>query len=240
MTRTYDHKLALPIRSAIRAAITVELQAHVKRNMSPTGWALDVLQLPGPLVNADDHSGLDWFFEMSRGRAPLVAVALGEAEPAGGNGRTIGSSRIRAELRVDVYFISSNMRDFVEGRLAPDIAARISDTADPGIDAMLDEGRMYLNRYEPELTIDGTPIGLAKFVDRLTWVKEWVAGFEEKTTIWAQTWSLAVQLDTWPQRSVTGRITNMLQIHRSATDPADPRNVIISGANPEPGGDPEP
>lgn len=130
MGHAFDTALALPQRSIIRAGAVAALEPLLKSN----GGYLGLVAPFGGIVRGwTDEPGIDQVWTATQGQSPAILVALGDKtyEPAGAAHNWKGS------IELIVYVISKNPRSLV-ARLATDAAGEQDDSADPGIDVILE------------------------------------------------------------------------------------------------------
>lgn len=214
MARTFDTGLHVPQRTALRNAIVAKLAPLKKSN----GLYLRAIgKLAAPYLGAGDDDGLALLHLTLQGQAPAIVVALGDAK-----WKSIGMDALDLQgvIAVHVYVATVNPRGPVDGRLEPDVTATADDTADPGIDTMLEDVLQQLVGQDPG--VDGL------YEPHVLEERAVFTGPE--MTIWEVV--LAVRADRWidPDRAVTQQVDEIKHTtyDDSGTDPeTDPGDVIV-------------
>lgn len=214
MARTYDSGLADPIRTTIAADVLLLLD---KTSRQKGGFAQKIFRAPYVLrsyVNSDEE--LNMIEDLLEGANVAYAVAIGDAKVL----RTGAAGNNRLEFDVEVYSISSHMRNVVTGRLAADLRARNDDTVDPGIDVMMELARMYL-------TDVGLPT-IGKRGDVLRFKGEHHIATGQESSIWASEFSISVSGNTDMLRGADKYLEEIMTFHRVGAGTADDGPVVIT------------
>jgi hypothetical protein len=132
MAHSFDTGLAVPQRTAIRRGAVALLSGLLRKN---GGYLSSVVPFGGVVRSYTDVEGLDALEKALNGALPGVAIALGDriSSPAG-----IGGPNHKGELEVFAYVASNHARDAVDGRFELDARAATSDSADPGLDVIME------------------------------------------------------------------------------------------------------
>jgi len=209
MARTYDTGLSAPQRTLIRAAIATRLAPLLKSN---GGYLRKIGVLPRPMRGRSEEE-VSLVVQAIDALAPAVLIALGRkrVEPTGTDGL-----EWRGELEVVVYAASSNARSYVDGRLAADVVAAADDTADPGIEVILQQIEERL--LGQDLSIP-TSVELREATEDETWT------FSD-ITVWEQHYTMRVTLDINPNRGITQKVTS-IEVE-DLLDQADPVNPLVT------------
>lgn len=146
MSHAFDSGRALPVRTLIRSAVAALLAPKLK---SAGGYLPAILPFPRVIAGRNDDAGIDHAMAELGGRAPALLVAVGDARFT----RTSTTiHRYQGEHDVQIVALSNSGRGLL-ARLELDVVAQADDTADPGIDVMLEQvGDLVAGR---NLEIDG-------------------------------------------------------------------------------------
>lgn len=138
MAHTFDTGLPSPFRTLIRDGATTLLSGLKKAN---GGYLADVVKFGSVIRSWTDEAGIDDLFEALQGRAPCIAIAIGDSasKEAG-----IGGFHWKDDYELLVFFATNHARDFVLGRAAQDVVSVASNTADPGLDVMMAHAKELL------------------------------------------------------------------------------------------------
>lgn len=198
MAHAYDTGLAVPMRTAIRNAITAKLAPLLKRQTppAPAKYLQAIKTVARPMRGQGDEEGKDLVANALLGQAPAIAIALGKlpAEQADTT-RTI----YQGELEVALYMISEHARGVEEGRLYGDAISAADDTADPGIWTVLEHARER---------IAGAHLGIAG-VEEPLFVDEDEVVTAADATIWEQRYSISLTIVINHARETTDIATSI-------------------------------
>jgi hypothetical protein len=186
MAHAYDTGLAMPQRTLVREAVMARLAALKK----PFRYLQAVAAMPLKIQGRSDEEGMGFLFHALSGAAPALAVVLGRGDfaAAGQN-----AAHARKTLELVVYVVSTNVRGVVDGRLAGDAAAAASDTADPGIETIVEHvEQLLLGR---DLGIDG--------VEEIRPVSEDELATGQDVTVWEVVFSIRVDRSINHDRAIT-------------------------------------
>ena len=132
MSHAFDSGLALPVRSLIRVAVAGLLAPKLA---SAGGYLAALIPFPRVIADRHDEDGIDHAMEVLGGRAPSLLVAVGDARFT----RTSTAiHRYQGEHDVQIVALGNSGRGLLS-RLTLDVVAQADDTADPGIDVMLEQ-----------------------------------------------------------------------------------------------------
>lgn len=134
MPHMFDTGATKAQRTLVREAVVARL-AGLRKSAVPARYLTAIAELPRRFRGEGDAEGLDMLMKAFNGACPAVAVALGRM-PLEGAG--LEPNELRGELDVSVYAASQHSRDLVAGRLAADVIATASLTADPGVETILE------------------------------------------------------------------------------------------------------
>lgn len=193
MAQTFDTGAARAQRTLIRNAVITRL---AWKHRSVGGYLTAIKALPGFIEGRGDEAGLAALANSLLGKAPALAVALGRKTYEAAD---LEAFTQRGELELRVYALSEHSKDLVVGRLAADAISDADDTADPGIETILEHVEEAL--LGQELGIDGTSELRATDEDEL-------ATFDN-LSIWVQTYRLQVERRINPNRGATTLITSI-------------------------------
>lgn len=191
----YDTGLPTSQRSAIRTAVMAKL-APLLKSSNPSLYLRAIVPLAMPISAGHDEQALALMNVALAGQAPAVCVALGKKTfEAAGSLEVDG----RGILEVHVYVVSSNPRNTVDGRLANDVVAATDNTADPGIETMLEHVGQLL---------DGQDLGIDTVYEMIAESEDivWTA---DDYTIFEQLYRVKVDLAINVDRNITQLVTSI-------------------------------
>ncbi len=221
MTHAFDTGLAIAQRTAIRNGAVTLLSGLLKAN---GGYLAAVIPWGGVIRGYTDDNGIDMLFTALNGRAPAIAIALGDrsSKPAG-----IGGYTFHGPIELLVYYFSNQRRDPVDGRLAIDVVGAASNTADPGLEVMMEHGE--------ELLI-GQRAGSTTSIKQIVPVAEEEIRTEDLFTLWVQRYAVTVDRVINPLRGVTELLVGMRSKAYVAgqTAPSDDGLVVADAVSGEP------
>lgn len=138
MAHSFDTGLAAPLRTLLRNGAITLLAPLLK---TAGGYLAAVVPWGGIIRGYTDEDGIALIDQVMLGRVPSVAIALGDESlaPSGGTNFTY-----KGALEMDAYFYARNLRSITEGRTSIDAVGAADDTADPGLDVMMDHVRELL------------------------------------------------------------------------------------------------
>lgn len=224
MAHSFDTGLAMPQRTLIRRGV-IDLLAGLKR--SAGGYLHAVRPFGGIVRSFTDELGIDLLWKALSGGSPAIAVALGDraTHPTG-----MGGFKGAGELELFVYVYSSHPRDMLTGRHEADVVAAASNTADPGIDVIMEHVEELLVGQRVGATAVTSPVNE---VNRATpSIKQIQFGREEELrtevafTLWLQRYSVTVTRSIDKYRNVSQLLeeirTKVRTSDDASADPADP------------------
>lgn len=229
MTITYDTGFLAPMRELIHDGIRAHLAPLTKTGPSPgPGFAHAIVDFPFVMKGGgqDDHE-LNLLFALLDNRSPSYAIATGDirGKRAGAAGFYLG------DMQVEIYCYSGHQRGIMAGRMREDAVAKLTKTADPGVWAMMELARCFLQDQYPYTTKtqDGKPIGSTVKELRYDGERELVTTREG--SLWGVQFSLQVELRSNMLRYATQLLTEIMTRHHvgagdQAAAPTDP--VIIT------------
>lgn len=219
MAHTFDTGISKAQRTLIRDAIVERLSSLLRRN----GRYVVTIKAHAGIVRSGSEEELDMIADTTHGGAPYILVACGKKSysPKGMDGRR---ARFEAELEVVVYVCSKNLRGDL-ARLAGDVASAQSDTADPGVEVMLE--------HVEELLIGFAPTGFAgtdpnATIHRLDPVEEDELAIAEDLVIYRQTYSVAVARDLVRAKGISQPLTKITTDHKPDGVPDEAQPLIHS------------
>jgi hypothetical protein len=160
-----------------------------------------------------DVDGVEMLYQALSGAAPAIGVALGtRASKPGGS----TEHRWTSELELLLYFASNNMRDLANGRLGIDDAGVASDSADPGLDVMME--------HAEQLVIAGR-CGADISVKAVRPDQESELATRQDLTIWLQTYQITVLRTIDRHRGLVDRIRSIATNIHPAGAPASPARI---------------
>lgn len=211
MAHSFDTHLASAQRTLIRAGAVSLLSGLLVAN---GGYLQAVIPYGGIVRGYTDEIGLELLKEAFQGRAPAIAIALGDCSlsPAG-----IGGYNFTGELELVAYHYSNHPRNVELGRLEPDVAALASDTADPGLDIVME--------HTMELLI-GQRCGASASIKQIRPSREEELRTENGFSLWAQRFDITVTRNINKNRTITQLITEF----RSNVRTSDAPTTVISAS----------
>lgn len=202
MAHSFDTGAAQPQRTRIRNA-AVSLLAGLKR---PTGYLVEVMPTRLIVRTWQDRDGVATLFGTIN-RFPSIGVAVGDRVS---NVKAIGGYQEQGDIELLLYFASNNARAGVEGRQAIDTAGLASDTADPGLDVMMDHAKeLLIGRYS-DAGLDIKQIRPSREEQLVT---------EAPVEIWLQTYMVTTLVQISEFRTVTQLLESIR--FRAAINPSE-------------------
>jgi len=193
MSHLFATTAAKPQRTQIQQA-AIGLLAELRR---PVGYLVDVIPWGAVVRNHGDDEGVAMLVDAIGGRAPAIAVALGDrtSEPLG-----IGGYSARSELELLLYFASGNARNQQIGRQEIDAVGLASNSADPGLHVMMEHAVELLLGQWP-----GTP----KYgsVKQIRIEREEELATTSSITLWLQTYKVTTTTTVSEWRTATQLLT---------------------------------
>jgi hypothetical protein len=216
MAHQFDTGLARAQRTLVRDGVVAVLSGLLRVN---GGYLQAVVPWGGIVRGYTDEVGIDMLHRALNGRAPAIAVALGDriAAPAG-----IGGFNFKADIELVLYHYSNHPRSMTSGRTTIDAAALASDVLDPGLDVQLEHAEDLLIGQRlggPETTNEvnekkrSTPT-----IKRIVPTREEELATEAGWTLWAQRYAVQVERTINPHRGVTQMLEEIRTLVRT-TDP---------------------
>lgn len=194
MAHAFDTGLARPQRTLVRNGAVTLLSGLLRTN---GGYLRAVLPWGGVIRGFTDVKGVDDLWKALLGRAPAIAIAVNDrtSEPAG-----IGGFNFKSELELVAYHYSNHPRSLTAGRMEIDAAGLASDTADPGLDVMLE--------HAEELLV-GQRCGASATVKQVVPTREEELLTDEGLTLWAQRYSVTLHRQINEYRGVTALLAEL-------------------------------
>lgn len=214
MAHTFDTGLARPQRTTLRNG-AVTLLAGLRR---PAGYLQAVIPWGGVVRGFTDDLGIDQLWKALMGRAPAIAVSLGDRanEPAG-----MGGFNGKGPIELLVYFYSNHLRELEAGRLSQDAVALANDVADPGLDVMLE--------HAEELLV-GQYVGTNKTIKQIALRREEELRTENGFTLWVQRYAVEITRTINPHRGLTQMLEELRTVIRPSEVASDiPANPAAPG-----------
>ena len=204
MAHAFDTGLSGAQRTLIRSGAVTLLSGLLRAN----GGYLQAVEPYGGIIRgfADNPETVDQLWEKLSGRAPSILIALGDCalEAAG-----IGGFNFKGSLELIAYHFSNHARSYLN-RHAPDVVSAASDTADPGLDVMMEHARQLLVGQRAGAGSNAT-------IKQVVPVREEEIRTEAAFTLWAQRYSVTVAVTIDPHRG----LTQLLEEFRSKVRTSD-------------------
>lgn len=224
MAHAYDTGLALPQRTLLRRGAVDLLEGLLVAN---GGYLRAVLPWGGVVRGYTDEVGINLIQALLNGRAPAMVVGLGDGVGSDGS---LGGFRFAKALELVVYHYSNHARSVTSGRTEIDVTAAASNSADPGLDVMME--------HAEELLI-GQRVGGAEVVNpvnerarstvsikQIRWSREEELATDPTLTLWRQVFTVTVTRDINKFRDVSQLLESIHTIVRPSDvptpDPMDP------------------
>lgn len=211
MAHSFDTGLPRPQRTTLRNG-AVALLSGLKR---PTGYLQAVVPWGGVVRGYTDDEGIDQLWRTLEGRSPAIAIALGDRtnEAIG-----MGGFNFKGTLELLVYFYSSHPRDLEAGRLSADAVAIASNTADPGLDVMLE--------HAEELLV-GQRAGVSATIKQIRLAREEELRTEGGFSLWVQRYAVEVTRNINPHRGIELMLTELRTVlHPAGTEGVEPNPAL--------------
>jgi hypothetical protein len=219
MPHAFDTGLTKPQRTVIIEG-AIALLAGLKRTNGL--YLLAVEEFGGVIRSFSDDEGIDELMFVLQGRAPGIALSLGDRTAAAG-GR--GGHKHLDELELLVYFLSRHPRSLQAGRQTADAIAAASNVADPGLHVMFE--------HVEELLV-GSRIGGTPTVKQCRLTREIEVRTRNGFTLWCQHYAITLDRQINEFRGVTQYLEHIrTTLHLGDTTvpaPNDPVLVIGSDA----------
>jgi hypothetical protein len=217
VAHTFDTGLSVPQRRLLRDAIVTALAPMLRAS----GRYCDAVVAYDRPVKTGAEQEIGELIDTLNGRDPAIAVALGRQifTPDGVRGdRGTHAGTITAF----VYYLSRNLRSHM-ARVAGDVRSGQVDTADPGIEVMLEHGLEILTGAK--VTDDSGTVHrlIPKDEDELETGADY--------SLWCQTFEVRVQRDRKLKKGVSQRVTTIVTTHDEHPD-LTPDDHVLDG-NPQ-------
>jgi len=218
--RMFDSRLEVPNRTLVRNKV-VELLAPMLRSAQPDpGFLAAIVKLDIPLENYDEE-GIVPLLQSLMGRAPAIAIALGDDEnkPAG-----VGGRQWTSFVDVHLYFFNNTMRSIVsrveadvvsvgDDELDPPVAADLK--ADPGIEVAMQCAEELLIGEQPDTaTVHGV-------IKKLVKKRARPVQSNNRLSIWTQQYLVEVTRTINKNRNVVQRLLGFNTVVRQSDQPAE-------------------
>lgn len=189
MAHSFDTGRPRAQRTLIRDRAVTLLSGLLRAN----GGYLQAVAPFGGVVRSyqDPPEIIDELWNTLNGRAPAIAIALGDWA---GGAAGMGGFNLKGDLELLVYFFTNHARDLELGRHSIDAVALASDTADPGLDVMME--------HASELLI-GQYGDVSPTIKQLRLNREEEIRTELGFALWVQRYAITVTRTINPHRGVT-------------------------------------
>lgn len=220
MAHTFDTGLQLAQRTVLRRAAVTLLSGLLRAN---GGYLNTVIAWGGVVRGYTDRDGIDLLYSALQGRAPAVAIGLGDRVPKAGG---IGGVAWKGHIELIAYYCSTNQRDpaLVDGRLEPDVVAAASDVADPGLDVIME--------HVEELLVGQYP-STSKSIKQIAPGVEEELYTNEEVSLYRQTFHVQIDRVINPYRNVTQLLESVSALLRTSgaqdADPTAPPSHLPAG-----------
>lgn len=202
MAHSFDTGLSRAQRTLVRSG-AVTLLAGLKL---PGGYLRAVIPWGGVVRGFTDDMGIDLLWEALRGRAPAIAIALGDKAMSQAG---MGGFNLVGELELLAYVLSMHPRDTELGRHEPDATSLASNTADPGLDTILE--------HVEELLI-GQRAGASATIKQIRYTREDELRTEGGYTLWVQRYTVTVGRTINPNRGISEILRELRATVRTSDD----------------------
>lgn len=218
MAHVFDTGLPLAQRTKLRRAIVTLLAPLVR----PTGYLYGVVPWGGVIHGSADELGISLMHEALGGRAPAVAVALGDRLPTD---KHIGGYASKNTIELLVYFYNNHQRSELEGRTELDAVALASNTADPGLDVMME--------HVEELLV-GQFAGSTPTIKNVVFRGEEEIRTEADFSLWQQRYTVGVDRVVNAHRGITEMLEQFRTAVRTSDMPDDDGEPTVAEAHTTP------
>lgn len=215
MSHTFDTGLSLPQRTVVRRA-AVSVLSLLKR---PTGYLASVKAFGGVVRSYTDQPDMELLLK-ALGATPAIGVALATREF---QTAALGGRQALSELQLLLYFANQHGRDGLTGRHESDSVSGVDDTADPGLDVMMEHALELMHGTYPTETV-GT-------VKQIHIQREQELATLPEVTIWLQTYKVQLQSYTGSRefRTAEQLLTSLhWRVTTSLTEPNRPAAAVAS------------
>lgn len=228
MAHVFDTGLARAQRTLIRDGVVLLLSGLLRAN---GGYLQAVIPWGGVIRGYTDEVGIDLLRAELTGRAPAIAVALGDrvSEPAGQGGFVV-----KGAIELTLYHYANHLRSLTAGRTAIDAAALANDTLDPGLDVMLEHAEELVIGQRVGAAAVTNPVGETKrstpSIKHIVPTREEELATDKTNTLWAQRFAVQVDRVINPKRSVVQMLEELRAVVRPSEVPdnVDP-NPLLPG-----------
>ncbi len=209
MPRKFDTHLAAPARTIVRSHVIARLARLLKTDPSGYGFAQAIVPFGGVVRSYTDEIGIDELYTLLNGRAPAIAVSLGDKnyKPAGA-----GGYQFTSYVDVHVYFASTHSRSML-ARHAPDVTATLTNTNDPGIDTMMELVEDLLIGERSQVLGAVTPV-----IKSLVPKREEELATSHDLTLWVQTYEAEITRTIDQYKDVTQKLVDIHTNLRTTID----------------------
>lgn len=222
--RKFDTGASAPMRTILRSHIVARLARLLRTDPSGRGFVTAILPFGGVVRSYTDELGIDELYTLLNGRAPAIAVGLGDKnyKAAGAGGYQFTSF-----VDVHVYFASMHSRSLF-ARQAGDFIATVVPTLDPGIDVMMELTEDLLIG-ERARDADGT---FSPAIKSLKPKREEELATSNDITLWVQTYEAELTRTIDEHRDVTQKVTGFMTTLTTVI--ANDQAVLVFNTNKSP------
>lgn len=229
MAHEFDTGLARAQRTLLRDGVVSLLSGLLIAN---GGYLKAVIPFGGVVRGYTDEIGLDQIKAALNGRAPAVAVALGDGA---GNAAGMGGFNYTKDIDLIVYHYANNVRALLDGRTKIDARGLAADTNDPGLDVMLEHVEELLIGQRVGAASVTNPVGeitrSTPTIKQIRLVTEEELATENALTIWRQRFAVTVARTINPRRGVT----QLLEEIRTVVRPSEVSSSVAPEDDARPG-----
>ncbi len=221
MAHAFDTGLARTQRTLIRDGI-VELLGgllHNDHDGELGGYLRAVIPWGGVIRGFTDEIGIDLLWSALNGRAPAIAVCLGDKV---GQNAGLGGFNVKADLELVLYHYSNNQISMTDGRTSISTRAGSSNARDPGLDVMLEHAEELVLGQRVGATLATNPIGeksrSTPSIKQVVFLREEELRTDKTLTLWAQRFSVRVDRVIDPHRGVTQMLEEIRTVLRTTDE----------------------
>lgn len=215
MAHAFDTGLPRAQRTLIRDGVVELLGGLLRAN---GGYLAAVIPWGSIVRGYTDADGIDELKAALNGRAPAIAVALGDRVTSPGG---MGSNGWKSDLELVLYHYGNHPRSLTAGRTSIDARALASDVRDPGLEVMLEHAEELVVGQRVGAAATTNPVGeVSRAVPSIKQVvptREEELATEAGLTLWAQRY--AVQIDRRVNRY--RGVAQLLEELRTTIRPSD-------------------
>lgn len=195
MAHAFDTGLAAPQRTLVVQGAVAAL-AGLKKT---AGLYLEAVEQFGGVIRSyADEEGIAELEQLLQGRAPAIAISLGDRTPGGAG---VGGHKHFDELELLVYFYTRHPRNIQAGRQTQDAISVAANTADPGLHVIFE--------HVEELLVGSRIGGSTPTIKQCRLTREVEVRTRNGFTLWCQHYAIGVDRQIKEFRSITQKLAEI-------------------------------